>query len=197
MASDNVSTLAEPYLLADHPALDLLNTEAQIAGKLFDFWQGNDDVLRWLHRSGFLEELAEAPEDMPDLLEKARELRALARELVERRKNGLHGTAVRLNVFLREYSRYPVLSWSDTEEVRLAWRPAARSQAQLLGAVAEAVARLLAEADFKLVRQCEDQECMMWFYDRTKAHRRRWCSMALCGNRQKVAAYRKRVAATS
>lgn len=35
-----------PHLLADHPALDLLNTEAQIAGNPYDFWRTNDDVLR-------------------------------------------------------------------------------------------------------------------------------------------------------
>nr|WP_254214234.1 CGNR zinc finger domain-containing protein [Burkholderia multivorans] len=33
---------------------------------------------------------------------------------------------------------------------------------------------------------------MLWFLDRTKSHRRRWCSKALCGNRQKVAAFRRR-----
>jgi len=32
----------------------------------------------------------------------------------------------------------------------------------------------------------------MWFYDRTKSHRRRWCSMALCGNRAKARAHRER-----
>lgn len=188
-----------PHLLADHPALDLLNTEAQIAGNPYDFWRTNDDVLRWMQRSGFLEEISTLPDDMLDLIEEARELRAIARELVEQRKAGLcrSGSAERLNAFLREYQRYPVLSCSNADEVRLVWQPTSSSRAQLLGAVAEAVARLLAEADFKLVRQCEDQECMMWFYDRTKAHRRRWCSMALCGNRNKVAAYRKRNTATS
>ena len=32
----------------------------------------------------------------------------------------------------------------------------------------------------------------LMFYDRTKSHKRRWCSMALCGNRHKVAEFRKR-----
>lgn len=58
--------------------------------------------------------------------------------------------------------------------------------------VAEALARLLAEADFGLVRKCECEDCTLMFHDRTKSHRRRWCSMALCGNRMKVAAYRAR-----
>jgi predicted RNA-binding Zn ribbon-like protein len=30
------------------------------------------------------------------------------------------------------------------------------------------------------------------FYDDSKTQRRRWCSMALCGNRSKVAAFTRR-----
>jgi predicted RNA-binding Zn ribbon-like protein len=58
--------------------------------------------------------------------------------------------------------------------------------------VAEAVATLLAKGDFSLVRKCECPDCTLWFHDRTKSHHRRWCSMALCGNRMKVAAFRAR-----
>jgi len=57
---------------------------------------------------------------------------------------------------------------------------------------AEAAAELLAEGDFELIRRCESESCVLWFYDRTKSHRRRWCSMASCGNRHKVAAFRSR-----
>lgn len=63
---------------------------------------------------------------------------------------------------------------------------------QFLAPIAEAAATLLVEGDFGLVRTCEHPECVLWFYDRTKGHRRRWCSMALCGNRHKVAEFRKR-----
>jgi predicted RNA-binding Zn ribbon-like protein len=58
--------------------------------------------------------------------------------------------------------------------------------------VAEAIAGLLVEGDFSMVRRCESPDCTLWFYDRTKSHRRRWCSAALCGNRMKVAAFRAR-----
>jgi predicted RNA-binding Zn ribbon-like protein len=64
--------------------------------------------------------------------------------------------------------------------------------ASLLGPVAEAVAQLLAEGNFALVKQCEHPDCILWFYDRTKSHKRRWCSMAQCGNRYKAAQFRKR-----
>ncbi|MNR58262.1 CGNR zinc finger [compost metagenome] len=63
---------------------------------------------------------------------------------------------------------------------------------QYLAPLAEMAAQLLVEGDFNLVRECEHPDCVLWFYDRTKSHRRRWCSMALCGNRHKVAEFRKR-----
>ena len=59
-----------------------------------------------------------------------------------------------------------------------------------------AVAALFADGDRGLVRKCEDPLCTLWFYDRTKAHRRRWCSMGVCGNRAKVRAHRERAAAS-
>ena len=58
--------------------------------------------------------------------------------------------------------------------------------------VAEAAIDLLTTGDFDLVKRCENQTCVRWFFDQTKSHRRRWCSMELCGNRHKVAAYRTR-----
>jgi predicted RNA-binding Zn ribbon-like protein len=65
---------------------------------------------------------------------------------------------------------------------------------QVLAPLAESAAELIA-GDFTLVKHCENPDCSMWFADRTKSHRRRWCSMAICGNRHKVASFRQRRAA--
>jgi predicted RNA-binding Zn ribbon-like protein len=42
------------------------------------------------------------------------------------------------------------------------------------------------------VRECAAPDCSGLFLDASRARRRRWCSMSTCGNRQKVAAYRRR-----
>ena len=52
--------------------------------------------------------------------------------------------------------------------------------------------RLLSEGDPALLRKCQNPRCILYFYDTTKNHRRRWCSMAGCGNRAKVAAFYQR-----
>jgi predicted RNA-binding Zn ribbon-like protein len=59
--------------------------------------------------------------------------------------------------------------------------------------VAHSAATFFATADYAAVRKCEDPECILYFYDASKNHSRRWCSMELCGNRAKVAAYRERL----
>jgi predicted RNA-binding Zn ribbon-like protein len=67
---------------------------------------------------------------------------------------------------------------------------------QLLQPLAGAAADLVCHADFRLVRACEGAACSLVFLDRTRSHARRWCSMAVCGNRAKAAAHRARVRGT-
>lgn len=42
------------------------------------------------------------------------------------------------------------------------------------------------------LKMCASDECQRVFYDRSKPATRRWCSSALCGNREKTRAYRTR-----
>jgi predicted RNA-binding Zn ribbon-like protein len=67
----------------------------------------------------------------------------------------------------------------------------------LLQPIGDAIADLVCHADFRLIRACEGAACTLMFLDRTKAHGRRWCSMAVCGNRAKAAAHRARAARRS
>ena len=62
----------------------------------------------------------------------------------------------------------------------------------LLGNVAEAAADLLAARDPRLIRRCGNPDCVLYFYDATRNHRRQWCAMGTCGNLMKVRAFRKR-----
>jgi hypothetical protein len=52
----------------------------------------------------------------------------------------------------------------------------------------------LADLDGSLhrLRECSAPTCTVVFYDRTKNHTGRWCSMATCGNRDKVRRFRER-----
>ncbi|WP_199027262.1 ABATE domain-containing protein [Ralstonia sp. ASV6] len=180
-----------PMLIADHPVLDMLNTVANVDGQRHDFWQTDEDVSDWLVRAGWLTEPLAGGYPPGVLLAVARHLREVIRTLVEARKAGQPASADALNVFLRQAPSHPVLVW-DGDIPRVDRLRPTDSVEQRLAPLAEAAAHLLAEGDFQLVRMCEHPECTLWFYDRTKSHKRRWCSMAVCGNRHKVAEYRKR-----
>jgi predicted RNA-binding Zn ribbon-like protein len=177
-------------MLGDHLAMDLLNTEARQGGGTVDHWNSAEDVVRWLRLHGI--EAASEAGDSRSLLEQAISLRTLARMLIEQRKAGRHGDISGLNTYLNAYASAPHLECDEASQLVLTRIARGDALASLLGPVAEAVAQLLVEGDFSLVKQCEHPDCILWFYDRTKAHKRRWCSMALCGNRYKAAQFRKR-----
>ena len=62
----------------------------------------------------------------------------------------------------------------------------------LLAALARSAAELLVEGPRAPIRRCANSSCRLFFYDDSRTHRRRWCSMAVCGNRHKVAAFLSR-----
>lgn len=182
---------AEAPQLGDHLALDLLNTEARSQGHVVDHWATAEDVHRWLVRQGVAPANATGHVS-PDLLMHGRTLRAAVREAVVARKEGGTVGIDDLNAYLQAYVTSPLLQRDEAGEMTLRRVARGDGAASLLGPVAEAAAQLLAEGDFALVRQCEHPDCILWFYDRTKSHKRRWCSMAQCGNRHKAAQFRKR-----
>jgi predicted RNA-binding Zn ribbon-like protein len=60
----------------------------------------------------------------------------------------------------------------------------------LVSPLAYSAAELFANTDRKRVRKCD--QCVLPFHDTSKKGTRRYCSMQMCGNRQKVAAYAAR-----
>jgi predicted RNA-binding Zn ribbon-like protein len=179
-------------LVGDHLALDMLNTEARDDGVAIDFWTSADDVLAWLSTQNIA---AQGGVDHQELLAQAYALRTLARRLIMRRQEGKDdrdADIASLNRYLHASVSAPHLERNDEGHLKLTRNASGATVAALLGPLAEAVAQLLVEGDFALVRQCEHPDCILWFYDRTKSHKRRWCSMAVCGNRYKAAQFRKR-----
>ncbi|WP_028220841.1 CGNR zinc finger domain-containing protein [Paraburkholderia oxyphila] len=182
----------EFLVLADDSALDFMNTVALVDDGLYDFLGTDEDVVAWLKTIGFLGEHEKPSFKHGALVKAAHALRDVIRKLVFQKKQGKRVDVALLNAFL-SHSRYSVrLVREATGELQVVHDYEKSTPEQLLTEVAEAAAELLATGDFDLVRKCEAEDCVLWFYDRTKAHRRRWCSMAMCGNRHKVANFRAR-----
>ena len=62
----------------------------------------------------------------------------------------------------------------------------------LLAAVARSAAEIIAEGPRARLRLCANPRCGLFFCDTSRTHRRRWCSMTVCGNRHKVATFARR-----
>jgi predicted RNA-binding Zn ribbon-like protein len=196
-SASSASPSVKPLFVGDHPAMDLLNTIVRLESGLVDVWQSDDDVLTWLARTGLAETKTAAHFRRGELLTVARRLREIVRTLVVARKAQKRLNADRLdlkplNQFLAKGSSHCQLRGTKAGGLSVVRQYEAATPEALLAPLAEAAAEFLATADFNLVRACEGPDCVLWFYDRTKAHRRRWCSMEACGNRNKVARFRSR-----
>ena len=178
--------------VGDDLAINFINTRRMVEGQLTDTLQSDSDVKAWLRRLEVPVAKGSLPFGDGVLLNEARELREIALAAVQDRKSGKKPSLVALNRFLADAPSHAVLTTYDARNIRVTRVYGKETVEGFLAPVAEAVADLLAEGDFELVRHCEGHDCVMWFYDRTKGHRRRWCTSTGCGNRAKVAAFRAR-----
>jgi predicted RNA-binding Zn ribbon-like protein len=200
-ATPSTADSVAPLFIADDVALDFVNTAFGVAPARRECLGNDQDVVDWLRRAGLMEDTHASGRDARSvrppgkrgvLLHAALELRQTALDLLERRKAGSVGDASALNRVLALSNSHQELVWKRGQPPRIQQHHKLATMEGVLVPVAESIATLLAEGDFDLVRKCESEDCTLWFYDRTKSHHRRWCSMAMCGNRAKVAAFRAR-----
>lgn len=191
--------------LGDDLALEFLNTQAvPTPGVQVELIGDGQGYLAWLIRAGLIEQRDRAAiqerfssAELDDIAAAARELREQLRLAVvawiKDPSAPIPPEVIGpLNTVLAVGHRFTQLHTDDTGGLQVHDHRRWNHLEQLLVPVAEAWARLLADGEPTLVRQCEG--CTIIFYDRTKAHRRRWCSMALCGNRAKVRRHRADIA---
>ena len=109
---------------------------------------------------------------------------------VLRGQNLLREWAEPINRILRVTEGHDELQW-DGSAWRLTFVAREESLDWLLAAIARSGAELIASSHQNL-KQCANPDCRILFYDDSRTARRRWCSMALCGSRNKVAAFARR-----
>jgi hypothetical protein len=66
---------------------------------------------------------------------------------------------------------------------------------EVAGAVLAAASRLVVLGDWDRIKICPADDCRWAFFDRSRNHSRTWCSMRVCGNREKARAWRERAKA--
>ncbi len=194
--------MSQVSLLGGRLALDLANLPSLSAS-------GSSNGLSWEELIGFLqatqivspergEELLALTESDPqsafELLNRAQRLRnslRLAFDSLAKKQRISRESVEPVNEILRVTEGHDELVES-ARSWRIEYVARESSLDWLLAAVARSAAELITEGEATRVRLCANPACTLFFYDNSRTHRRRWCSMSLCGNRHKVAAFARR-----
>lgn len=184
-------------------ALDLLNTLRLEGGDVFDSIGGPASLLAWLDAtglgptSGHLTELPRSPPGTRILLSEALRLREELLALFEARRAGTEVRPHMVYGLNRVLDAGPVRAqvYVASGGLRLLEHDAEEGLLAVLAPIAHDAARLLTEVDADRIRRCDAEDCRRWFVDTSKGGRRRWCSMARCGNRAKAARHRRKTEA--
>ena len=200
----------DPFFLAGSVGLDFLNSIATPVDEPVEWLSSGEDLLDWLQRAHLLEAGAAAilrknalPGEIDAVAAQARSLREWFRAFVHaHRGKRLDAAALEelepLNQLLSRDQEFTKIV-SRTEQRSTVPSPLRRmrmrkwsSPETLLLPIAVALADVVCDENFAHVKRCEGSRCTLIFADHTRTHRRRWCSMLVCGNRSKQKAHRSR-----
>lgn len=192
----------EPLFLGSHPAIDFLNTSFSPQGVAAEVIGDGESFLRWMVAAGLVDASTAGSirrgysrATLDAIAADARKLRAWASGWIDRWSrrplDAYHTELRRLNGLLQHGHSYSEVVRAEGS-MKIVRREHISDAEELLALVAAQIALLIAHEDPRLVRRCAGASCTLRFLDRTKAHRRVFCSAAACGNRAKVAAFRNR-----
>jgi predicted RNA-binding Zn ribbon-like protein len=189
-------------LIANNLFLDFVNTRKMRGGVPFETLETFADFVSWTvavelisaEKAQVLFEKWPGESATADFMREVVIFRNLLRAAAENMAGGkdISEAAIEaINEQLKKQSGFTELEKHD-DGFEKRFRFDLSEPSNLLQPVAEAAADFLCYADFALLRKCENDSCVLYFYDTTKNHRRRWCSMKACGNQAKAAAFYKR-----
>ena len=181
-----------------HPALDLVNTlDERPFDQPIENLASYRDLVRFAELAGLIEPaLAATLQTLTGrsrVAKRARELRehvhgVLAAVHKQRPMSQRDLDAIASAVRAARAARVLVAPSSGSLATYHWSRPAAVEIP--LHACALAVEDLLTDVDRGRIRKCEASDCDVYFVDTSKGHRRQWCNMKNCGNREKQRRWR-------
>jgi predicted RNA-binding Zn ribbon-like protein len=186
--------------VGNHLCLDFVNTRPVMNGQPVEFFSDWKALLRWFRAADLVSEaemeaLGRQWEKQPEAgacLEGLRTFRESLRSTILRLEAGEEPASkavTELNLLLRAHPMFLELRRTERGlERRRVFE--LRRPDDLFAPIADAAAEILVELNPARLRKCEG--CVLHFYDTSKNGVRRWCSMQICGNRSKVAAYAER-----
>ena len=188
--------------VGNHLALDFLNTKPILENEPQELLTNGAALERWLIASGIV--TSQKNRALVRTWRDSRQAEAFLQELIALRERlrtavlrveakSLPGDAFlkEINLLLKEHPQRISLEKENSKVVRdVFFEP--RKPEDVWTPIVAATAELLTELEPSRIRKCESESCIVHFYDTSKKGSRRWCSMNICGNKLKVAAYQRR-----
>jgi predicted RNA-binding Zn ribbon-like protein len=211
------NSLPPAVFIAGALGLDVLNSLAIPVDELVDWWSNGDGFLSWMRQARLLSDNDIAvvksnmsAKELDRVAANARGLREWFRGFVKTHKGmPLKAQALTQLGPLTRLLEMDEVFWSlepvpapsskrTSDDVpaasfHLRARRRWRKPESLLAPIAEEIAAFISSADFRHVKACAGQNCILFFLDQTRRYGRRWCSMAVCGNRAKQEAHLARL----
>jgi predicted RNA-binding Zn ribbon-like protein len=186
--------------LGNQLSLDFLNTRPVVDGNALELLPDCASLVRWLKAAGLvppreakrLDQDWSAQPAFTEMMGELREFRERLRQAVLQMETGVLPSRAFVSTVNEQLLAHPHIDRVTQTGSGLVRGKRFEPQLPLdiFGPIMDSVATLLTMPDQSRLRKCEN--CVLHFYDTSKKGTRRWCSMNLCGNRLKVAAYTRR-----
>lgn len=182
-------------LISNNLPLDLVNTEVVSYGKRHNLIKSKEDLLEWLRLMGkgtpFFNQLTlkKAQDELTTVMvEKILELRSALRENFEKIADG-EEPGESFITFLEKKIESAPFTYKILDG-KLARIPIGKIDDAIISLIAYEGLSLIYTKKIELMKRCANEECVLLFLDNTG--RRKWCSMKICGNREKVSRHLKK-----
>jgi len=168
---------------SDHPD-EILETYSDLVS-----WAVQADLLSGIEGQELLEKAKREPQEASKALQKAIELREIIYRIIsaiaegaEPDKNDLSDFNLALADALKKTQLSPT-----ADGFEWTWYTSEDSFERMLWPITRETANLLTSEEIRRVGECaDDRGCGYLYYDTSRNHSRRWCSMESCGNRAKA-----------
>ncbi len=180
-------TTREFQFIAGDLALDFVNTVGNRLGAADEYFRTAADVTRWARLAGLLGATQSLRLTDPQLRAITTTRETLYRVFRAVSASARTSAAMVASVdalFARVAPNHRLVIRDGL--VRWEWRVPATHPARVLGPVLASACALLVSGTFAMIHECDGEHCGWLFLDRSRAGRRRWCSMRDCGNRAKA-----------
>ncbi len=190
-------------MIGGNAALDFVNTASNWSSEPVDRLGGAEGLAKWVQVAGLLDEhdqkvLAREINDDPKaaarFFDDAIELRSALYRIFNAAASGASAEAADialLNDWRTRSARHCEIR-QEAGVFRRGCTEEAPAQERAMRLIVDAAEDLLLYGRLERLRGCGGEQCEWMFLDLSKNGRRRWCSMATCGNDHKVKQFRKR-----